>query len=275
MVLSVKTRLVLVVLGAASVFACSSDSGEDRVLASYNGEKLTQGEFQAYLDYKNIKTKSDKELNDVLDAYLDKKSLANVILKQNMLDKKEVEVEVDEFRKQMVISRYIEKYLAEKVSEEAVRNFYAVNLERYKSKRTHVAHILIRTNAKMSEQEKSALLTKAQEVYSRAMANEDFSKLAKEYSEDKLSAKKGGDLGWIQEGAIDPVFSKTAFALEPGSVSKPIATPFGFHVVKLLEGPEDITRPYEKVKGDIRYELRQQAKLAEIKRLKSLVKIVK
>lgn len=268
-----RSKLFLMVFTLGIGLTACSEQGD--LVAKVNGKKIFQDTFNAYLMHKRVPVDNESLKNKELDAYLAREGLAEVILAQDVLDRERVEVEVNEFRKQMIISRYMEKYLAEKVNEQAVRNFYAANSERYKSKRAHVAHILIRTTAKMSEQEKSALLTKAQEVYSRAMANEDFSKLAKEYSEDKLSAKKGGDLGWIQQGAIDPVFSKTAFALEPETVSQPIATPFGFHVVKLLEGPDEITRPYEKVKGDIRYELRQQAKLAEMERLKSLVKIEK
>jgi peptidyl-prolyl cis-trans isomerase C len=161
------------------------------------------------------------------------------------------------------------------VGEDALRNFYATNQERYQAKKVHVAHVLFRTNPKTSETEKQALLTKAQEVYSRAMAGEEFGKLAERHSEDQMSAKKGGDLGWLEEGAVDPVFAGTAFSLKPGELSQPFATPFGFHVVKVLEGPDVVQQPFETVKGDIRYELRERAKEAEYQRLKSLTKIEK
>jgi peptidyl-prolyl cis-trans isomerase C len=152
-----------------------------------------------------------------------------------------------------------------------MRNFYAENADRFQSKKVHVAHVLIRTNPKMSEQEREALLTKAQEVYSKAMSREDFAKLAEQYSDDALSAKKGGNLGWISEGSIDPAFSKAAFSMKQDETSQPIATPFGFHVIKIIDEAQVVKKPYESVKGDIRFELRQQAKKAEMDRLKSLV----
>ena len=127
----------------------------------------------------------------------------------------------------------------------------------------------------MSEPERKAKLTTAQEAYSKIRAGKDFAQIAKDYSEDKVSAKKGGDLGWLKEGSIDPRFSKTLFELEPGSVSEPFETPFGFHIVKLIEGPKVVKRSFETVAGDIRYQLRAKAKNAEIERLMGKVKVVK
>ena len=93
--------------------------------------------------------------------------------------------------------------------------------------------------------------------------------MAAEYSEDLLSAKQGGDLGWLQEGAIDPAFSSKVFAMKAGELSEPFTTPFGFHVVKLVDGPKVVKQPFESVSGDIRYRLRQEAKQAELERLKA------
>ena len=86
---------------------------------------------------------------------------------------------------------------------------------------------------------------------------------------------KGGDLGWIKEGSIDEKFSKTVLALKEGDVSEPFETPFGFHVVTLIEAPQVVKQPLKAVAGDIRYQLRNQAKKAEMDRLLAEVKIEK
>ncbi len=125
----------------------------------------------------------------------------------------------------------------------------------------------------MSDEERQALLTRAHEAYSRATSGEDFAALVQEYSDDKLSAKNDGDLGWVKEGAIDPAFTKNAFELKKGEISEPIVTSFGFHVIKVLDEAQIITQPFEVVSGNIRYELRQQAKQAEMERLRGLIKI--
>ena len=78
----------------------------------------------------------------------------------------------------------------------------------------------------------------------------------------------------MKEGSIDPRFSKTVFEeLEPGGVSEPFETPFGFHVVKVIEGAKVVKWPFAAVAGDIRYQLRNKAKKAEMERLMGVVKI--
>ena len=198
-----------------------------------------------------------------------------MITGEELLDNELVQAELNEFRKEMLISRYFEKFLKEKVTDQAVRNYYNTHAGDYEERKAHTAHILIRTNRKMKEPERKAKLTTAQEAYSQIRSGKDFGEIAKEYSEDKVSAKKGGDLGWLKEGSIDPRFSKTVFELEPGAVSKPFETPFGFHIVRLIEGPKVVKRPFDAVAGDIRYQLRNKAKKAELERLMAKAKIEK
>lgn len=267
-------KSVLLSLVIASLLQACSDAN-NKVLAEVNGRNVTQSEVKAYLKHKHIPVKAPARVEKAIDNYLQREGLADVIEEQDLLDKEMINMEIKEFRKQMVISRYMEKYLSGKVTEEAVKNFYATNKERFQTRKVHVAHILIRANSKMSEEEIKALSTKAQEVHSRVTSDGDFEKLAAKYSDDKMSAKKGGDLGWITEGAIDPLFSKTTFAMKKDEISDPVRTPFGFHIIKCLDESKVEQKPFEKTRGTIRYELRQKAKQAEIKRLNSLIKIEK
>jgi len=266
-------RLVLAI-SLASAFLVGCEGGGESI-AEVNGKPITQERFDAYLKLKRVPAQNAEWVGRELDDYLEREGLAGQIEEQGLLPVDQIEAEVSEFRKQMLISRYFEEYLRERVTDEAVRNFYATNPDQFQARKVHVAHILLRTNSAMSDAERQALLTKAQEVYSRANAQEDFSALAKEFSEDLLSAQNGGDLGWLQEGAIDPTFSSKVFAMKAGELSEPVVTPFGFHVIKVIEGPQVIKQPFESVSGDIRYRLRQEAKQAELDRLKQAAKIEK
>lgn len=259
---------------AVLVAIAGCDSNSDSI-AEVNGQPVTQAQFDAYLKFKRVPTQNTQLVNRELDDYLEREGLAGQIEEQKLLPAEQVEAEVAEFRKQMLIGRYFEEFLKEQVTDEAVRNYYATNPDQFQAKKIHVAHILVRTNPGLSETERQALLTKASAIYTKANSQEDFTALAKEYSEDQLSAQHGGDLGWLQEGAIDPAFSTRIFAMKAGELSEPIVTPFGFHIVKVLEGPQVIKQPLESVAGDIRYRLRQEAKAVELERLKAAAKIEK
>ena len=170
-----------------------------------------------------------------------------------------------------MISRYFDKFLSEQAGTDAVTNYYNAHSDEFADKKAHVAHVLVRTNRRMSKEERTVKRTKIQEAYSKIRAGEDFGTVAQTYSEDRTSSQKGGDLGWIKEGSIDPVFSKMAFELEARAVSEPFETPFGFHVLKVVEAPQVIRKPLSAVEGDIRYQLRAKAKKAEVERLEGLV----
>ena len=260
-----------VLLGLA---ACGK-SEKEPVVAKVNDQDITEAKFDAYLKFKRVPANDEKRRKTLLDQYVEREALAAAVEGERLLDRELIRAELNEFRKEMLISRYFEKFLKDKVTDQAVQNYYNTHAADYEQRMAHGAHILIRTNKAMSETERKVKLTTAQEAYSKVRAGQDFGEIARDYSEDRVSAKKGGDLGWLKEGSIDPRFSKTLFELKPGDVSEPFETPFGFHVVKLVEGPKIVKRPFGAVAGDIRYQLRNKAKQAELERLVSKVKIEK
>jgi peptidyl-prolyl cis-trans isomerase C len=259
------------VLAALLLVACSHRD----TLAKVDGQAITKQEFDNYLKFKHLPVQKNPQSGALLDQYLQRKALADVISDQKDLDQGLIKAELEDFRTQMLISRYFDQYLSKTVDETAVRNYYNAHPDQFQHRQVHVAHILFRLNSNMSEAERKAKLTAAEEAYSKLKAGGNFAKIAAHYSEDKVSAKKGGDLGWLKEGAIDPRFSKTVFSMKPGEISKPFETAYGFHIVKVLEGPVEAKQPFEAVEGDIRYQLRNQAKAAEIKRLLSQADITK
>lgn len=97
---------------------------------------------------------------------------------------------------------------------------------------THARHILIKVNQLMSSAD---ALRKASELKQKLdKRSASFEELAKAYSNDG-SAAKGGDLGWIYPGDTVPEFERAMNALQPGQVSNPIESPFGYHLIEVLE----------------------------------------
>jgi peptidyl-prolyl cis-trans isomerase SurA len=96
---------------------------------------------------------------------------------------------------------------------------------------THVRHILIKVNEVVSEADAKHKLT---DLYERIRHGGSFVELAKLYSQDG-AASKGGDLGWVYPGDTVPDFERAMNALKLGEVSQPVQSPFGFHLIEVLE----------------------------------------
>lgn len=263
-----KLTILLVII--AMLNGCDSN---DDVIATINGKKISKQQFDAYLDFKHIQVRNDEHRNALIDQFLEREALSQVIKNQKNFDKTTAQAELDEFERQMNISRYFEKYLSEAVTEEKIKNYYVANETQYVQEKVHVAHILFRLAKGMTEEERKAKLTQANEAYSKLKADVPFEKIVDDYSEDRISAKKQGDLGWLKRGAIDARFSDKIFSMKKDELSGPFETSFGFHIVKMLDEPATVKKPFEAVKGDIRYQLRQLANEAELKALKSKINI--
>lgn len=119
---------------------------------------------------------------------------------------------------------------------------------------THARHILIKTSELISEADAKRRLTELKERLDNNAAN--FAELARLHSEDG-SAAKGGDLGWLSPGDTVPEFEKAMDALAANAISEPILSPFGWHLIQVLERRrEDVTQEKQKLKA--RLEIRER-----------------
>ncbi|KFB67682.1 MAG: Peptidyl-prolyl cis-trans isomerase SurA [Candidatus Accumulibacter vicinus] len=96
---------------------------------------------------------------------------------------------------------------------------------------THARHILIKVNEVVSESEARH---KLESLHARIKHGENFAELARLFSQDG-SASKGGDLGWIYPGDTVPEFERAMNLLAPGELSQPVQSPFGFHLIEVLD----------------------------------------
>jgi len=254
--------LAVAVMGLAIMGCSDSDT-----LAKVNGEKISKLDFQQYLEVKGVKTQSVSSQKTVLENYAHRMAMAKSIEQQGIVDLASIEQKINDYRQQLLMNAYFDKYISENVDDVAIKNYYSSNAEQYEQIKAHVAHILFRTRSGMSEEEISAVKMQAFEASGKLKLGEQFEELASRLSGDKISAKKGGDMGWISRGSIDPKFSETAFSLKEGEVSEPIRTPFGFHLLKVLESSKTIKLAFDDVKGEIRHQLKAKSKQAELERL--------
>lgn len=132
------------------------------------------------------------------------------------------------------------------------------NDDHHQVTKSHVRHILIKQDASMTE---AAAIKQINNLYQQLQAGKDFSVMAKQYSVDSASAIKGGDLGWVASDELVPPFSKAMDALALNTISKPVKSPFGWHIIQVLERKTmDDSEAYQR--QQVR-QLLQQRKFAE------------
>lgn len=110
---------------------------------------------------------------------------------------------------------------------------------------THARHILIKTSEVVSAADAKSRLEQIRSQIENGSAK--FSDMARQYSND-TSASKGGDLGWLSPGETVPDFEHAMDALKPGEISEPVQSPFGFHLIQVLERrQEDVTNERQRI----------------------------
>src|SRR5699024_5233411 len=126
---------------------------------------------------------------------------------------------------------------------------------------THARHILIKTSQVMSDEQAEQRLL---QLRRRLEHGESFGDLARRHSEDP-SAPQGGDLGWMTPGEAVPSFQRAMDALEPGQVSQPVETQFGWHLIEVLERrTQDMKTEFERMQvRQILFERRVQPAIEE------------
>jgi peptidyl-prolyl cis-trans isomerase D len=136
-----------------------------------------------------------------------------------------------------------------KPSEEQLKAYYEEQKEQFSTKeRRRISHILFAFTKDTSadDQALQRALKAKQELKSK-----DFAALAAEVSDDKLTAKKGGDLGLFNVGVMEKAFEEAAGNLKLGEVSEPVKSAFGYHLIKVTELAPGEVKPYDAVKAEL------------------------
>lgn len=110
--------------------------------------------------------------------------------------------------------------------------------------KTHVRHILIKPGPQMTDAQAEQLI---HNIHRQIQAGKNFETLAKHYSVDAATAVKGGDMGWVDGSELVPQFAEVMEKQSPGSISAPVKTPFGWHIMQVLERKvEDDSLAYQR-----------------------------
>lgn len=242
---------------------------EDTVLANVGDKKLTMGDFNRIIGYYDAEKQKALEQNPVYKATILQRIIQGMVIAKIARDtgfdrRPDIKEQLDLLSNDFLASEYLKEEVIGKmeVSENDMQLYYKAHKEEFMTpEMVRARHILIKVDKSASEEAKKKAKEKAEEVLKRIKAGEDFAKLASEFSDDRGSKEKGGDLGFFPKGRMTSDFEKVAFSLKPGEVSDVVDTPYGFHIIKVEEKKEAAIESYDKVKNKVREKL-----LAEFKK---------
>ena len=140
-------------------------------------------------------------------------------------------------RQDLQVRKFIESTVARPptVPDSLAMSYFQDNPQRFwTDDSVHARHIIIRTSQNDTELDVENKMNTLRDLRRRAVAGDNFAELAKEYSEGP-SARAGGDLGYFSRQDMVRSFSDAAFKLEPGQVSDVVTTPYGYHIIQVID----------------------------------------
>jgi peptidyl-prolyl cis-trans isomerase C len=231
----------------------------ETVLATVNGKAITLGHVIALRDqlpeqYQNLP--DDTLFQGLLDQVVDQEILAGELSASPENDPLAVKLQLDNDRRGALANLAAEAAVSDAVTDAAVQAAYDKEIASFQPQpEFHAAHILV-------DSEEKAKALKAEIDGGKAFAD-----VARENSSDG-SAANGGDLGWFGLGQMVPEFEAAVKAMQPGQVSEPVKSQFGYHVILLEETRESAAPALETVRPQVENQLRQaalEAKLTELR----------
>lgn len=224
---------------------------KDKVLAEVNGKKITGVDYNLFIDSLNPQLKQyfgGEELNkDVVNELVYQALLYEDAMEKGM-DKEDEFIQVVEKTKESMLKTYaLGKLLATaEVKDEDIKKFYEENKDAFKqAESADASHILV-------EEE-----DKAREIYEKIKNGGDFEELAKEYSTCP-SKEKGGNLGTFTKGQMVKEFEDAVFENEVGTITEPVKTQFGYHIIKINQKNPARELSFDEVKDRIVEQVRRQ-----------------
>ncbi len=229
------------------------------------------------------KEELDKAAKDIISKFGTKEQFMQV-LKSNGVNYSKFEQDLEE---EIKLKKFVDSIAMVSIGESEAKKYYNENQDKFKyPERVRASHILISANPeqikaklheenkdlteeelnKKTEEEMQSLRKKAQELYKKVKNSPStFAKVAKENSQDSVSAVKGGDLGFFSKDEMVEPFASKAFSMQPNTISEVIQTPYGYHIIKVTDRAEAGTYSFEQTKKDIINYLESQDKVDILK----------
>lgn len=238
----IKTILAMLAIGTLAF------AQNDPTIMTINGVPVSRSEFEYSYNKNNSEGVIDKKtVDEYVDLFINYKLKVAAAIDAKLDTMTSFKKEFAQYRDQQVRPSFITDTDVEKEA----KNIYDQTQHYVDSLGGLInpSHILVKVSQKASEEEQRVAREKADSIYNAIVGGADFGELARKCSDDKGSAVNGGELSWIQPGQTVQEFEKAAYALNKGEMSRPVLSPFGYHIIKMNDRKMFV--PYDTVKADI------------------------
>jgi len=235
----------------AQTAPAAAKPAEDPVVARVNGKEIRRSEFIGALEQLPPQVQQmplQQVYMPILDQLVSGKLVSEAGYKAKLQDSKEVKAKLRQAEDRFVQEAYLVQQVNAKITDAAVKKKYDEWLKANPPQdEVRARHILTKTKEE------------AEAIIKKVNGGEDFAKLAGEQTIDTAAAAQGGDLGYFVPDEMVEEFSKAAFAMKNGEVSKtPVQTQFGFHVIKVEDKRKRQPPTYEQAAPQLRQALQQE-----------------
>lgn len=251
----------------ATLFANSAFALDASTVASVNGKKITQKQYETHLKQRQAQNQKGQQAAPVdrqviLDELINREILLQEAKKKNLHKDKEVLAQLEEVKANLLIQALISKSPAVKpVSDKELQEVYDSQIGGADPTEYKARHILVKDEAT------------AKSLIQKLNDGDDFEEVAKKESTGP-SGKAGGDLGWFSAAQMVPAFSQATAKLKKGTHSQePVKTQFGFHIIKLEDSRKRELPKFEDVKDQIRPVVQNKRLQEYVMELRSKAKI--
>jgi peptidyl-prolyl cis-trans isomerase C len=247
-----------------SVAIVAASPAAAKVLATVNGKQITDDDVKIAASdlHTSLPPQLEGKARDsyLLDFLIDGELVAQKALAEKADQTPEFAKKLAYYREKLLMESVLEQVAKTAATDAAIKATYDEAAKAQKPEtEIHARHILVATE----EEAKTAL--------KRLMGGEEFATIAKEMSKDPGS--EGGDLGWFTKDRMVPEFADAAFKLEVGQVSDPVKSPFGWHIIEVLDKRQKTFPPFDQVKEQVTRYVVQKAQTALVADLRKTAKI--
>jgi peptidyl-prolyl cis-trans isomerase C len=250
---------------AAAAAQPAPSPASDKVVARVDGTPLTEGDLAIAAEDPalSIPGVNEAQKHDLLVGYMiDLKLGAKAAEAAKVGERPEFAKRLAYFRDKLLLDEYLEAEVKKGVTPEAARKLYDQTAKTMKpEEEVRARHILVDNE------------DDAKKIYARVKGGEDFAKVAGEVSKDPGSKTDGGDLGFFTKERMVGPFAEAAFKMQPGQISEPVKSQFGFHVIKVEERRTKPAPSFEEMKEQIEAYLTRQAQQEIVLKLRQNAKI--